>query len=214
MLQNRVGRLYHRRAQFANLNPVTWKLVTKGNVLLKKEISQSVSILVERRPSASKWADWTWKPCRIIEGEAAAEPFSLIGETGDGGQLFFAGSADIVLHRKETDAYRLNLNGDRVLYIVLGSDDGADTPWVLQAVTASPFEAQDHLDSGDGIVEALPMPPSLLKLLEAFCAVHHKDEPFIKRKRDRVKVEELKFGKEPIFARSGRYPSPGDGDDG
>jgi len=181
---------------------------------LKKEINQSVGVIVERRLSASKWADWTWKPCQIIEGAAVAEPFSLVRETGDGGQLFFAGSADIVLHRKETESYRLNLNGDRVLYVVLGSGDETDTPWVLQAVTASPFEAQDHLDSGDGIVEALPMPPSLVELVEAFCAFHHQDEPFIKRKRDRIKVEELKFGKEPIFARPVRYPSPGDGDDG
>ena len=182
--------------------------------MLDKEISRTVSIFIERRPSASKWTDWSWKPCRIVEGEAAAEPFTRLGETGDGGELFLAGNADIVLHRKETEAYRLNLTGDRVVYVVLGSDDDADTPWVLQAVTISPYEAQDHLDSGDGIVEALPMPPSLVELVEAFCAFHHKEEPFIKRKRDRVKVEELKFGKEPIFARNGRRSSSEDGGDG
>ena len=182
--------------------------------MLDKEISRTVSVIVERRPAASKWADWVWKPSEIIEGEAAAEPFSKLGETMDGGERFFVGSTDIVLHRKETEAYRLNLAGDRVLYVVLGPDEENDMPWELQAVTASPYEAQDHLDSDDGIVEALPMPSITADLIEAFCAVHHQEEPFVKRKRDRVKVEELKFGKEPIFARTGRFPSSGEGSDG
>ena len=182
--------------------------------MLDREISRTVSVLVERRPSTSKWADWNWKPCEIIEGEAAAEPFCRLGQSGEGGEIFFAGSAEVVLHRKETEAYRLNLSGDRVLYVVLFPDDETDKPWFLQAVTVSPYEAQDHLDSGEGIVEALPMPASMEDLVEAFCDFHHKEEPFIKRKRDRVKVEELKFGKEPIFVRNGRRSSQGDGGDG
>ncbi len=181
--------------------------------MLDKEISRTVSVMVERRPAASQWVDWIWAPSEILEGEAAAEPFTRLGETADGVDRFFAGSVELVLHRKETEAYRINLAGDRVLYAVLLADDEAGTPWMLHAVTASPYEAQDHLDSGDEIVEALPMPQAIAELIEAFCAFHHRAEPFIKRKRDRIKVEELKFGKEPIFARTGRFPSTGEGGD-
>ncbi len=188
---------------------------------MDREISRTVSVIVERRPAASRWADWVWAPCEIIEGKAAAAPWVKLGETPDQIARYFAGSTDILLHRKETEAYRINLSGDRVLYAVLrpaGDDDDDSTgaaghPFTLHAVTASPYEAQDHLDSGDEIVEPIAMPLSIVELVEAFCDFHHKEEPFIKRKRDRLKVEELKFGKEPIFARSGRYPSSGDDSD-
>lgn len=185
----------------------------RENIFLDKEISRTVSVIVERRPAVSRWADWIWSPCEIIEGRAAAAPFVKLGETPDGVARYFAGSIDIVLHRKETEAYLINLAGDRVLYAVLRSDGDGELPYTLHAVTASPYEAQDHLDSGDEIVEAIAMPPSIAELVEAFCAFHHKEEPFIKRKRDRLKVEELKFGKEPIFERPGRAGSGEDGND-
>jgi len=185
----------------------------KGNALLDKEISRTVSVMVERRPATSKWADWIWYPCEVIDGAAAAEPFVKLGETEGGIARYFAGSTDIVLHRKETEAYRINLAGDRVLYAILRADDEDDVPYTLHAVTASPYEAQDYLDSGDEIVEPIPMPHQIAELVEAFCAFHHKDEPFIKRKRDRHKTEELKFGKEPIFATAGPVSSPGEDSD-
>ena len=181
--------------------------------MLDKEISRTVSVMVERRPATSRWADWIWSPCEIIEGAAAAEPFVKLDETEDGIARYFAGSTDIVLHRKETEAYRVNLAGDRVLYAILRADDEDDVPYTLHAVTASPYEAQDYLDSGDEIVEPIPMPHSIAELIEAFCAFHHKEEPFIKRKRDKHKTEEQKFGKEPIFATAGRVSSSGEGGD-
>ncbi len=177
---------------------------------MDKEISRTVSVIVERRPAASRWADWLWVPSEIVEGAPAAEPFTRLDEGDDGAARFFAGSTDIVLHRKETEAYRINLAGDRVLYAVLRPDEERDWPYELHAVTASPYEAQDFLDSGDEIVEPIAMPASIAQLLEAFCAFHHVEEPFIKRKRDRVKTEDLKFGKEPIFAAAGRRRPPGD----
>lgn len=177
---------------------------------MDKEISRTVSVVVERRPAASRWADWLWVPAEIIEGAPAAAPFTRLEGSDDGTARYFAGSTDIVLHRKETEAYRVNLAGDRVLYAVLRPDEDHDWPYSLHAVTASPYEAQDYLDSGDELVEPIPMPASVAELLEAFCAFHHVEEPFIKRKRDRVKTEDLKFGKEPIFAAAGRRRPPGD----
>ena len=185
----------------------------KGNALLDKEISQTVSVVIERRPAASQWADWIWRPCEIVDGAAAAEPFVKLAESEDGVARYFAGSAQIVLHRKETEAYRLNLTGDRVLYVVLRSDEDGNAPYRLHVVTASPYLAQDYLDSGEELVEALPMPPAIAELVEAFCAFHHQEEPFVKRKRDRVRTDKLKFGKEPIFAAGDRLRSSGEGGD-
>ena len=183
-----------------------------GKSFVDKEISRQVSVIAERRPAVSRWADDVWRAVTVLDGQAAAEPFTPLGEGPDGAARFFAGSTQLLLHRKETEAYRSNLAGDRVLYVIMRPDDG-DPPFTLYDVTASPYEAQDHLDSGDELVEALPMSDAIASWIEVFCDFHHVETPFKKRRRDNVDVEELKFSKEPIFARTGRFPSP-EGADG
>ncbi len=185
-----------------------------GKVFLDKQISRQVSVIAERRPAASRWADDVWRAVAVLDGAAAARPFTQLGAAADGATRFFAGSAELVLHRKETEAYRINLAGDRVLYVIMRPHDG-DPPFALHEVTASPYEAQDHLDSGEELVEAVPMTEAIADWMEEFCVVHHVETPFKKRRRDKVDVEELKFSKGPIFARTGRFPSPeGAGGDG
>ena len=180
---------------------------------MDKEISRQVSVIAERRPAVSRWTDHVWSVVAVLDGQAAAEPFTQLGEEPDGAVRFFAGSTQLLLHRKETEAYRINIAGDRALYVIMQSEEG-DPPFTLHDVTASPYEAQDHLDSGEELVEAVPMPDAIVDWLNAFCDFHHVETPFKKRRRDKVDVEELKFSKEPIFARTGRFPSPesGEGD--
>jgi hypothetical protein len=43
------------------------------------------------------------------------------------------------------------------------------------------------------------MPAELFALVSDFVDKHHVEEKFKKRKRDEVKLEEHKFGQEPIF---------------
>jgi hypothetical protein len=62
----------------------------------------------------------------------------------------------------------------------------------------SPFEAQDFLDTGEDVVEAIEMVAPLRAWLEDFVAAHHVEEKFIKRQRDRVDIKQEKFGQEPI----------------
>ena len=174
---------------------------------MDKEISRQVSVIAERRPAVSRWADHVWRVVAVLDGQAAAEPFTQLGEEPDGAARFFAGSTQLLLHRKETEAYRINLAGDRALYVIMRPDEGG-VPLALHDVTASPYEAQDYLDSGEELVEAVPMSDAIAAWMEAFCDFHHVETPFKKRRRDKVDVEELKFSKEPIFARTGRFPSP------
>ena len=173
---------------------------------MDKEISRQVSVIAERRPAVSRWADDVWRVVAVLDGQAAAEPFTQLGEGPDGAARFFAGSTELLLHRKETEAYRINLAGDRVLYVIMRPEEG-ELSLALHDVTASPYEAADHLDSGEELVEAVPMFDVIADWMEAFCAFHHVETPFKKRRRDKVDVEELKFSKEPIFARTGRFPT-------
>ena len=77
-------------------------------------------------------------------------------------------------------------------------------PYFVDTVTASPYEAQNFADTGEGLIEPVPVPPELLTWMVDFVRAHPDEEIFKKRKRDRLDVEQLKFGKEPIFAQTRR----------
>ena len=55
-----------------------------------------------------------------------------------------------------------------------------------------------QLETGEHIVEPLPMPQPLVAWLENFIATHHEEETFIKRQRDKLDLENEKFGQEPL----------------
>ncbi|PTW60857.1 uncharacterized protein DUF3305 [Breoghania corrubedonensis] len=126
---------------------------------------------------------------------------------------FHAGTKNVTLHRKLVEAYRINLALEvPSLWIMLdAADPGAAQPWELSIITACPYDAQDLADSGEGILEQVPMPEDLVALLVEFVRAHPLPEEFRKRRRDEVKVEDLKFGKEPIFARGPGAPRPVEG---
>ena len=66
-------------------------------------------------------------------------------------------------------------------------------PEVLLA-TASPYETQDYLDSGEELVELVPMPEGLVALIRDFVAEHHHEEEFVKRRRDRERTDRVVDG--------------------
>lgn len=200
----------------ARVPPIGWVESTEGRqFFVEREVSRTVGVVVERRPAKSRWADHVWRVVEVLDGAAGAEPFSRLAVLDDGTERYFAGNVDLTLHHTDTEAYQINLTGDRVLYATLRPDETGAHPYALHTVTASPHDACDYLDSGEDLVEAVPMPPAILAWLEAFCAAHHKEQPFVKRKRDKGDVEEVKFSKEPIFARQGRAGSmESEGSDG
>ena len=120
---------------------------------------------------------------------------------------YHAATLPLELHRKETEGYLVNL-ADRApsVYVVLrdNEDDDYDNesdeecPLTVHLVSASAFEAQDYMDSGEEIVEAVAMPHEIIAWVQAFADEHHVEEKFIKRKRDKLKAEEVKFGQESL----------------
>ena len=51
------------------------------------------------------------------------------------------------------------------------------------------------MDSGDGLIELVPMPEGLIAVIQAFCDQHHVEEVFVKRKRDRKNIDTKDDGK-------------------
>ncbi|MBU2532276.1 MAG: DUF3305 domain-containing protein, partial [Alphaproteobacteria bacterium] len=146
------------------------------------------------------WQDHRWRPAEILLGSPSLVTGTRISETADGTR-YFGGTFQIELHRKETEAYLVNLeNNPPVAYVILGEaeDESGALPCKVEVVTVSPFEAQDYLDSGEEIVEPLPLPQPLIEWVQSFVAEHHEEEIFVKRKRQNVDIEDEKFGQEPL----------------
>ena len=115
---------------------------------------------------------------------------------------YFMGVSEISCHAAETEAYVHNFNSQApAIFVVLRrtTDDAHPLPWFVHSVTASPYEAQDFEDSGEDIIERVAMPADIEATIKEFVERYHREEEFRKRRRDRLDVEDQKFGKEPIF---------------
>jgi hypothetical protein len=111
---------------------------------------------------------------------------------------FHAATLPLELYRTDTEAYQTGLNvAEPSIYVVMREteDPEAAHEFELLLVTASPYEAQDYTDSGEEIVERVPTPPALIALIRDFIAEHHEQEVFVKRKRDKKRVDAVEPGK-------------------
>lgn len=165
-------------------------------------VSIPVGVVVAREEVDSKWEDHVWRPVGVLPGSPDIAKWEEL-RRGDGWVHYYAGTYELELFRKETDSYKFNLEGrEPVIYVVLNEpeeDEEGDCPFDVHLVTASPHEAADYLDSGDQIIEPVQMPKALFTLIDDFVQEHHVEKKFKKRQRDEVKLEEHKFGQEPIF---------------
>lgn len=165
--------------------------------------SISIGVVVAREDVDSKWEDHVWRPVGVLPGTPEVGEWQEL-RRGEGWVHFYAGTYTLELFRKETDAYKFNLEGrEPVIYVVMSEPDDAgdgdrECPFDVHLVTASPYEAADYLDSGDQIIEPVAMPESLFATISEFIDEHHVEEKFKKRQRDEVELEEHKFGQEPI----------------
>ena len=160
-----------------------------------------VGIIVERRRIEHAWTDWSWRVVDIIIAPPPMKDWTVL-RSGEDWTWFHAATATLELHAKEAEAYVFNMKSAKpAIYVVLSDDEDVESEISLHVhlVTASPYEAQDYLDSGEDMVEAMEMPPEIVAWIDDFIAEHYVEEPFIKRKRDKHRIEEHKFGQESIF---------------
>lgn len=176
-----------------------------------------LGVVVERRKIDHPWQEWEWRPIGVFVGMEAGEEWAVVGE-GEGWTHYHAATMPIELHRRETEAYVHNLETKQPsVYVVMrdDEDDETDHPYVVYLVTVNPYEAQDYLDTGEEIVERVAMPEPVKAWMEHFIEMHHVEEEFIKRRRDKVKIEDHKFGQEPLVELRKRMAQTGeDGSDG
>jgi hypothetical protein len=150
----------------------------------------AVGVVVERSKSASPWSDFLWRPLSVLTGAPATPPWTKL--SGDDERTtFFAGVADIELHRTETANYRGNLMNDEPLLWVVLRPSEAEMPYTLLTVTADPAEGEAMTEAGNDLVETVPMPKTIQQAVAEFVAEHHVERAFTKRERDRADPEKL-----------------------
>ena len=179
---------------------------------ISRTMSISVGVVVERRASSNRWVSETWMPVAVVAGAPVGEPWRIMHEE-EGVTRYLARVLDLTLHRAEVESYKVNLNEPVPhVYAVLTETQDGPMPYEVVLVTCAPYEAEDYLVGDGEIVEPMAMPPEVLAMVERFIEAHDKPTEFRKRKRDKAAaLEEQRFGKEPIFARTGRRDAPGDG---
>lgn len=155
---------------------------------MERSISMPLGVVVERRELDNRWQRWAWRPVAVLPG---APPVAEWRELMRGERVvrWHAATLPLQLYRTDTEAYRANLSGKvPAIYVGLRPEGGGTDRLAPFLVTASPYEAQYYPDE---LVEPVPMPDGLIAWVQAFVDRHHVDEPFRKRKRDRLEPESL-----------------------
>ncbi|HUV31970.1 MAG TPA: DUF3305 domain-containing protein [Devosiaceae bacterium] len=164
--------------------------------MTERMASMPVGVVIRKQPGVTRWAKWVWRAVAVLPGAGPANWRELRRE-GDAVE-YHAATCTLEVHRADAEAYLVALSAKPpMVYVVMRPSQPGDLgeEFEVYCVTASPYEAQDCLDSGEEIVEPVPMPPSLIDWLRAFVDRHYEDEKFTKRRRNEVDIEQRDDGK-------------------
>ena len=155
-----------------------------------RTLTMPLGVVLARRPGVTRWASHSWRAVAVLPG-AAPTSWQLLRQEGEV-QEYHAATLPLELHRADVEGYNVSLAMDPPsVFVILRPDEDPESKQEIfvQAVTASAYEAQDYTDSGEETVEAVPMPEGLVAWIRDFVAAHFHDEPFIKRKRDKKRID-------------------------
>ncbi len=154
--------------------------------------SVPVGVVLRRTPGVTRWQKWSWTASAVLPGAAPADWRELRRE-GDAVE-YHAATEMLELHGADAEAYLHGLQAQTPsIYVILREGMG-EQPMDVVLVTASPYEAQDYTDSGEEIVEKVPMPPLLRAMVEDFVDRFYEEETFVKRKRDKKRIDLVEDG--------------------
>ncbi len=160
----------------------------------------AIGLILERRECEHPWQDHEWVSTGVTTDVTDADGWTLLYQM-DGVKRFLSPSVALELHASETEAYLYNLGSPLPsLFLVLREDDASvmEVPFAIHLITASPYEAQDYMDSSEEHVDRIAMDEGMKAWVERFVSINHQEQDFKKRKRDKLDIDEHKFGQEPL----------------
>jgi len=151
-----------------------------------------LGVVLERRPGVTRWVKYAWHPVAVLPGAAPAD-WKLLRDDGTT-RAYHAVTLPLTMHRADVEAYKVSLSmTPPAVFVVLRKSDGPHDV-AVHAVTASAYEAQDYTDSGEEIVEPVAMPDGLVAWVRDFTDAHFVATPFIKRRRDKQRIDQTEAG--------------------
>lgn len=171
-----------------------------------RHVLYGVRVIIERQPMDNPWISHKWAVHDLIpldlsaglgalpSGDIALRPLHNAASDLD---LYMA-DIRIDLHHAEAEAYAENLqSSDPAIYVVLRRSDDADeddtdehsAEMRLFDVSLSPYNIQDYEDCGEDQIEKLPLQGPIAQFVEAFVEQHFTPEVFVKRKRDKARID-------------------------
>lgn len=155
--------------------------------------SLPVSIILESRPSQSRWQSLYWSVAGVVTGEHSDshEPgMRLIQQQGDISRYLLSGLR-ITLYKDECESYYHNLRAPTPSVYVVASptEGGLDAPPRPYAVSLSFDYAHSSLEMDD-VVFSVPLPAELYRWSEAYVLEHYVAEKREKRRRKDWRAED------------------------
>ncbi len=157
-----------------------------------------IGVVVERRDSSNPWVESSWSTVDVLPGASPVVEWQRLSK-GDGWERYHAATLTMELFKGETEGYRYNLTQEQPkIYVVLRQGEGNDEADIIPfLVTACPYEAMGYNESGDEIVDGVPMPAKLISWVQGFVDQYHVEEPFKKRKNKRYDPNDPRQGPRP-----------------
>jgi len=158
-----------------------------------KKMTLPLGIVLRKQPGVTRWAKWVWRAVAVLPGAGPANWRELrrVGEAVE----FHAATVPLELYRTDTEAYLTELSTKvPSIYVVMRENTELESGLEVVLATASPFDGQDYADNGEDIVELVPMPPALKALIREWVDLHHKEEKFVKRRRDKRRTDLVEDG--------------------
>ena len=152
-----------------------------------------LGIVLRRVPGVTRWVRHVWKAVAVLPGaqDASWRELRRDGDTVE----YHAATVPLELFRTDTEAYLHGLSAKTPSIYVVMRESGGEDPLEIVLATASPYEAQDYADTGEELVEKVPMPEGLVAWIRDFIHLHHEDEVFVKRRRNKARVDLKEDGK-------------------
>lgn len=155
---------------------------------IARQVTIPLGIVIRKSPGVTRWAVWSWRVVAVLPGAGPAH-WREMRRDGESVE-YHAATLPLELHRTQTEAYLHGISSKvPAIYVVLRARPDvqeAQGPYDVVLATASPFEAQHYADSGEEVVEKVPMPEGLAAWVRDFIKAHHAEDEFRKRRRDTV----------------------------
>jgi hypothetical protein len=151
---------------------------------IKIPSSMTVSVIMESRPSASRWIDEEWSVVGVTVGQFGddepKQSAKVLIEQNGMRQLIYSGFS-ITLYKDECESYYHNLKSPEPGCYVIARNDGNEVP-IPYIVSLSFDEANAYLECEDTVFTT-SVPPELYRWIEQFVLLNYVPEKRVRRKR-------------------------------